>query len=44
VADREGRARHWRGDPEGTAGAANEGRLAAPELTGHSDDVADDQA
>src|SRR4051812_6775599 len=40
VADGEGRARHMCGDTERAAGTADEGRLAAPELSGDGDDVA----
>ena len=40
VADRERRARDRIGDPEGPAGAADEGRLPGAELAGDGDDVA----
>ena len=43
VADGERRARDRCGDAQGAAGAANEGRLAAPELSRDGDDVALDE-
>ena len=39
MTDRERRARHGRCDPEGSAGASDERRLARTELAGDGDDV-----
>jgi hypothetical protein len=43
VPDGEGRARDRRRDPERTARATDEGRLAAAEVAGDGDDVADNE-